>query len=120
MRGRLLGVSGDPYGHVRVLVGPHDGERDEEGEDLHDGTGGERERREGRDDGIAVEDEAGVAGVVEEAAEDVGEEEEPVLRESERTEHTQVWTNVRRRPVQSTSRKVRTSTKSKRTGLRRE
>ena len=58
MRGRLLGVSGDPYGHVRVLVGPHDGERDEEGEDLHDGTGGERERREGRDDGIAVEDEA--------------------------------------------------------------
>ena len=90
MRGRLLGVSGDQYGHVRVLVDPHDSERDEEGEDLHDGTGSERERREARDDGVAVEDEVGVAGVVEQAAEDVGEEEEPVLGESERTEHTQV------------------------------
>ena len=120
VRRRLLGVSGGMDSHVSVLVGPHHGEGDEEGEHLHDGPGREAERRGPRGDGVAVEDETRVAGVVEESAEDVGEHEQPVLREREGRSHTQVWTKVRTSPAQRTSRKVRTSTKSMRTGFRRE
>ena len=84
VRGRLLGVSCASQSHVRSLVGPHDGESDEEGEDLNDGATRDGEKRGVRGNRVAVEDEVRVAHVVEKAAEDVGKDDKPVLRERKR------------------------------------
>lgn len=105
---------------MRSLVGPHDGESDEEGEDLNDGATRDGQERGVRGNGIAVEDEVRVAHVVEKTTEDVGKDDEPVLRERRRNRHTQVWRKVWQKPVQRTVRKVKKSTKLTWTGSRME
>lgn len=97
--------------HMRVLVHPHQTERAEEGDHVHDGTMRQRARQEARVHGITEENQIRVARVVQQSADNIGNKKNPFLRVSPaRRRITQECTKVRRKPVNTVSKNVNMST----------